>query len=86
MQLKDLIKKFAVLRVEGSLDREVAGIVYDSRRVTPGMVFVAIPGAHVDGHDYINSAIDRADGPVVALRIAVVESGLGPRWRNRQTR
>ncbi len=44
MQLKELVKQLPVLRVEGSLDREVAGIVYDSRRVTPGMVFVAIPG------------------------------------------
>jgi UDP-N-acetylmuramoyl-L-alanyl-D-glutamate--2,6-diaminopimelate ligase len=68
MQLKELVKKIAVLRVEGSLDREVAGIVYDSRRVTPGMVFVAIPGAHVDGHDFINSAIDRGAAAIICER------------------
>jgi UDP-N-acetylmuramoyl-L-alanyl-D-glutamate--2,6-diaminopimelate ligase len=68
MQLKELVKKLPVLRVEGSLDREIAGIVYDSRRVTPGMVFVAIPGAHVDGHDYINSAIDRGAAAIICER------------------
>jgi hypothetical protein len=40
--LKHLIKELPVIGVDGPLDREVAGIVYDSRRVTPGMVFVAI--------------------------------------------
>lgn len=68
MQLKDLVKKIPVLRVEGSLDREVAGIVYDSRRVTPGMVFVAIPGAHVDGHDFINTAIARGAAAIICER------------------
>jgi UDP-N-acetylmuramoyl-L-alanyl-D-glutamate--2,6-diaminopimelate ligase len=57
-----------VLKVEGSLDREIAGIVYDSRRVTPGMVFVAIPGAHVDGHDFINSAIDKGASAIICER------------------
>lgn len=65
MQLKQLIKELPLVRVEGSLDREVAGIVYDSRRVTPGMVFVAIPGVHVDGHDFINTAIDRGAAAII---------------------
>jgi len=44
MQLKRLVTALTPIRVEGPLDREVAGIAYDSRRVTPGMVFVAVPG------------------------------------------
>ena len=65
MQLKQLINELAPLRVEGPLDREVAGICYDSRRVTPGMVFVAIPGQKSDGHDYISTAIDRGATAVI---------------------
>ena len=68
MQLKELLKKLPVLRVEGSLDREVSGIVYDSRRVTPGMVFVAIPGVNVDGHDFINTAIARGAAAIICER------------------
>src|SRR5688572_7356038 len=68
MQLKQLIKELPVLRVEGSLDRDIAGIVYDSRRVTPGMVFVAIPGVHADGHDFINTAIDRGAAAIICER------------------
>ena len=57
-----------VVKVEGPLEREVSGITYDSRRVTPGMVFVAIPGVTSDGHDFINSAIDRGASAVICER------------------
>ena len=34
----------------------VRGVVFDSRRVTPGVLFVALPGEHVDGHDFVARA------------------------------
>jgi UDP-N-acetylmuramoyl-L-alanyl-D-glutamate--2,6-diaminopimelate ligase len=68
MLLKQLASELAPLRIEGPLDREVAGIAYDSRRVTPGMVFVAIPGQRTDGHDYISTAIDRGATAVICER------------------
>jgi UDP-N-acetylmuramoyl-L-alanyl-D-glutamate--2,6-diaminopimelate ligase len=68
MQLKELIQDLAAASVEGPVEREVAGITYDSRRVTPGMVFVAIPGRHTDGHDFINNAIERGATAVICER------------------
>jgi len=68
MQLKQLLQHLPVVKVEGPLEREISGLTYDSRRVTPGMVFVAIPGAHTDGHDFINSAIDRGASAVICER------------------
>src|SRR5437899_7213389 len=65
MQLKQLVNELVPIRVEGPLDREVAGISYDSRRVTPDMVFVAIRGQKADGHDYISSAIDRGATTII---------------------
>lgn len=65
MQLKHLIQETAPTSVEGTLNREISGISHDSRRISPGMLFVAIPGQTVDGHDYISSAIDR--GAVAVL-------------------
>ena len=41
------------------------GITWDSRDVNPGDVYVAIPGARVDGHAFVRSAI--ASGAVCAL-------------------
>jgi UDP-N-acetylmuramoyl-L-alanyl-D-glutamate--2,6-diaminopimelate ligase len=68
MQLKELLKQVQGCKVEGPVDREIAGVVYDSRRVTPGMVFVAIPGVNVDGHDYINTAISRGAAAIICER------------------
>lgn len=35
----------------------VRGVAYDSRRVGPGTLFVAVPGLHVDGHEYAPGAV-----------------------------
>jgi UDP-N-acetylmuramoyl-L-alanyl-D-glutamate--2,6-diaminopimelate ligase len=65
MQLRQLISELSPTRVEGPVDQEISGIAYDSRRVTPGMVFVAIPGQNFDGHDFIYTAIDRGAAAVI---------------------
>jgi UDP-N-acetylmuramoyl-L-alanyl-D-glutamate--2,6-diaminopimelate ligase len=68
MQLRDLVSPLPTLTIEGPLDRDVVGLAYDSRRVTPGMVFFAIPGLNTDGHDFIASAIERGAVAVVCQR------------------
>jgi UDP-N-acetylmuramoyl-L-alanyl-D-glutamate--2,6-diaminopimelate ligase len=68
MQLRELLKELVAVKIEGSLAREITGVAYDSRRVTPGMVFVAVPGQNVDGHQFINDAIDRGAAAVVCER------------------
>jgi UDP-N-acetylmuramoyl-tripeptide--D-alanyl-D-alanine ligase len=40
-------------------DAEFTGIVIDSRQVTPGALFVALIGAHHDGHYYLDDAKSR---------------------------
>ena len=39
--------------------RHVAGIAFDSRRVAPGAVFVALTGRVVDGHEFVAEAVAR---------------------------
>ena len=51
--------------VLGDPATQVRGIEVDSRRVTPGSLFVAVRGAHVDGHAYIADAIARGAAAVV---------------------
>jgi UDP-N-acetylmuramoyl-L-alanyl-D-glutamate--2,6-diaminopimelate ligase len=68
MILKELVQSMPASRVEGSLDRAITGITYDSRRVTPGMVFVAIPGQNTDGHEFINTAIERGASAIICER------------------
>jgi len=68
MQLKKIIEEVAALKIEGTLDRDISGIAYDSRRVTPGMIFVAMRGQNVDGHDFIPDAIERGAAAIVSER------------------
>lgn len=38
---------------------EIEGMAYDSRKVAPGWLFVAVRGTHTDGHRYISGAFGR---------------------------
>ena len=38
--------------VQGSGEIEIEAIAYDSRRVEPGALFVAVPGFETDGHHF----------------------------------
>lgn len=48
--------------------REVESIVTDSRQVTPGALFVAIPGERVDGHTFIEAVIEQGALAVLSER------------------
>lgn len=49
-------------------DPEIRGLAFDSRRVTPGALFVAVPGTAVDGHRFIPEARARGAAAVIAER------------------
>jgi UDP-N-acetylmuramoyl-L-alanyl-D-glutamate--2,6-diaminopimelate ligase len=56
-------------------DLEITSILADSRRVTPGSLFVAIRGETKDGHDFIAEAVRAGAAAVVAER-TVHDSGV----------
>ena len=44
-------------------------VVIDSRAVTPGALFVALKGEHVDGHDYVKDALTRGAAGALVERV-----------------
>ena len=54
------------------LNPEIAGLEYDSRKVSAGDCFFAVVGTASDGHDYIASAIERGAKAVVCQRMPEV--------------
>src|SRR6478736_7735896 len=68
MQLKVLARAITPRRVIGSLDREVEGIAYDSRRAQSNTLFVAIRGEKSDGHQFVDQAIEQGASVIVAER------------------
>lgn len=77
MKLKKIIADVGIDDAEDVVDREISGIAYDSRRVTPGMLFVAIRGQHADGHEYIKTAINRGAAAVICQADAWTASSHG---------
>lgn len=55
-------------RYSGTLDHAVAGVTYDSRRVVPGSVFVAMQGEVTDGHRFVDQALAKGATAIVSER------------------
>jgi len=53
----------------GGPDRQITDITNDSRRVTKGALYAALPGLHVDGHRFIPDAIDSGAGAILCERL-----------------
>ncbi len=58
MKLKNILQGLENLKLKGDLDLEIEGIESNSKNVKPGFLFIAIKGFSVDGHKYINNAIE----------------------------
>ncbi|MGQ9548976.1 MAG: UDP-N-acetylmuramoyl-L-alanyl-D-glutamate--2,6-diaminopimelate ligase [Roseiflexus sp.] len=91
MRFYELLKYLHETTHLPSANPEITGIVYDSRTVMPGALFVAYRGFHTDGHAYIPQALERGaaavvyedpawDGrvPVPALRVSNARVALAP--------
>jgi len=63
--LSDILTGLPFTGLQGAADVEISAVVFDSRKVVPGSLFVAVKGTQVDGHDYIEKAIQ--DGAVAVI-------------------
>ncbi|HEV8720320.1 MAG TPA: UDP-N-acetylmuramoyl-L-alanyl-D-glutamate--2,6-diaminopimelate ligase [Candidatus Binatia bacterium] len=68
MRIKEFLAIEEVAAAAGNLDQEVNGLTYDSRKVSAGHIFFAVPGEKADGHDFIAEAVRRNAAAVVFSR------------------
>ncbi len=66
MKLDALLSTTATIKIDGPLDREITAIAFDSRRVKPGSLFVALRGEKVDGSQFVEQAIGAGAEAVVS--------------------
>ena len=59
MTIKELIVNIRVKNIRGEVNEAITAIHFDSRKVVPGSVFVAVRGRATDGHKFIDMAVDR---------------------------
>ena len=74
MMLKDLLQNLQYKCVKGDLDREITQVVYDSRKLCEGCLFLCIVGANFDGHSFAAEAVEKgARVLVVSKEVEVPE-------------
>ena len=58
MKLSQVIKDTGAVILHGTPGTEITSICSDSRKAVPGSLFIAVKGCSIDGHDYIDAAIN----------------------------
>jgi UDP-N-acetylmuramoyl-L-alanyl-D-glutamate--2,6-diaminopimelate ligase len=55
--LRDVLEDVQIMRAQGTMETEVTGLAYDSRRVRPGDLFFGLSGLKQDGQAYVRQAL-----------------------------
>ncbi len=64
-KLSQLLQSVMVENIVGNDYVEILSVTADSRKVSPGSLFVAVRGTQVDGHDFIGKAVEMGASAVV---------------------
>lgn len=67
--LKNILYKVSLTSSFGDMNADVKGICFDSRKVQPGFLFVAVKGTLSDGHQFIQKAIDLGASVIVCEKL-----------------
>ena len=69
MKLKDILVNCNLLEIAGDKDLDILDITFDSRKVKTDTLFFAVKGTQVDGHDYIDKAIELGATAIVGEKM-----------------
>ena len=65
MELTKLLEGVEIKKITGETRKEINGIAYHSKQVEKDFLFAAIRGMAVDGHQFVNEAIERGAAVLV---------------------
>lgn len=65
MKLVKLLERLEYTCLQGSMEKEVTGVVNDSRKVSEGSLFLCIKGAVSDGHKYVPDVVAKGAAVLV---------------------
>ena len=63
--LKDILYKVSLVSTYGDMESSVVQLAFDSRKVSKGTAFVAMKGTQVDGHQYMDQAVQKGATAVI---------------------
>ncbi len=65
MKLNLLLEQLTYTCLCGNEDIDIKAVVYDSRKVTKGCMFICIKGANFDGHEFASRAVEQGAAALV---------------------
>lgn len=65
MKLKELLTGVQVIKTNADMEMQIGDVCYDSRKVVPGSLFVAVVGYVTDGNRYISMALEKGAAAIV---------------------
>lgn len=65
MELRKILVGIEGLKAKGNLDLDISSVECDYRQIKQGSLFVAIKGYEVDGHTFINKAIEKGAKAII---------------------
>lgn len=65
MELRKILVGIEGLKAKGNLDLDISSIECDYRQIKQGSLFVAIKGYEIDGHTFINKAIEKGAKAII---------------------
>jgi UDP-N-acetylmuramoyl-L-alanyl-D-glutamate--2,6-diaminopimelate ligase len=65
MKIEEILRGMDVISLTGDTSGSVSAVEFDSRKVVPGCLFVAVKGYNTDGHNYISSAVASGASAVI---------------------
>ncbi|MDR2222167.1 MAG: UDP-N-acetylmuramoyl-L-alanyl-D-glutamate--2,6-diaminopimelate ligase [Flavobacteriaceae bacterium] len=71
-RLEDIIVNVKNKSIVGSTDYAIDSVAFDSRKVSNNTLFVAISGAVMDGHEYIEQAIEKGAVAIICEQMPSV--------------
>lgn len=71
-ELNKLLEGLSYQVVQGSLERTITDLVYDSRKVTKDSLFVCVKGAQVDGHSFAGEVAKKGASVLVVMEAVSV--------------
>ena len=73
MKLSEVVRGVGIIGRYGNMEVDINTVAYDSRKVSPGCLFICITGFKSDGHQYIAEAIKKGASAAIIEKDVEVE-------------
>ena len=70
-KLKKILEGVRITSFTGDENALITEVIFDSRKVTKGCLFVAVKGTKTDGHEYINSVVSSGASAIICETLPV---------------